>query len=307
MQNRREFLLTAAMAASARGATETPHFAISANMWPKNIEEGIKTAARFHFAGIEPFRMNLVKYLDKPQAFKEQLDAAGIKMVTCSNGSIAGMLVDFVDPAKIQQSIHDHVTMARDFLTVFGCRHFKINMGRRPDGGSTDEHLKTVARTLTELGKRTADLGIKLAFHPHIWSPVEREPELRRVLELTDPKFVYIVPDTCHLALGGMNVVKIFSDFYPRIAAVHFKDAEPRFRDYRGPTPTQEEHARVNLYRKLGEGGVDIPGAYAVLRKNNYQGWITLDFDEPRPGEGTVEENLAGYKKYLREKLKVNF
>src|SRR5438552_3895913 len=116
-------------------------------------------------------------------------------MVTCSNGSIAGMLVDFVDPAKTQQSIHDHVAMARDFLTVFGYRHFKINMGRRPDGGSTDEHLKPVARTLTELGKRTADLGIKLAFHPHIWSPVEREPELRRILELTDPKFVYIVPD----------------------------------------------------------------------------------------------------------------
>ena len=47
--------------------------------------------------------------------------------------------------------------------------------------------------------------------------------------------------------------------------------------------------------------------ASAVLRKNNYQGWITLDFDEPRPGEGSVEENLTRYKKYLREKLKVNF
>jgi len=67
-------------------------------------------------------------------------------------------------------------------------------------------------------------------------------------------------------------------------------------------------HANSAVHQCSGAQGLSGNlTTYSVLRNNNYQGWITVDFDEPRPGEGTVEENLAGYKKYLREKLKVNF
>jgi hypothetical protein len=32
---------------------------------------------------------------------------------------------------------------------------------------------------------------------------------------------------------------------------------------------------------------------------------VDLDFDPPGPGEGTVEENLAGYTTYLQKTIKV--
>ena len=307
MLTRRTFLTTALSSLAARAAAPAPaiRFATSGFIWQNNIEEGIRTTARFGFHGLEPFRQHLTKYLDQPQELKKQLDAAGISLVTCSNGG-PGMTVDFIDAAKVQQTIDDHERFARDFLTRFGCRHFKINLGRRPEKPTTDEQLKTMAGALNELGKRTAKLGLRLAPHPHIWSPLERENELKRVLELTDPKLVYLVADTAHLTLGGMDPVAILRDYWPRVAAVHFKDTEAKYRGHKGPTPTQEEHRRVNLYKNCGAGGVDFPAIVKFLRGRKYQGWITLDLDPPRPGDGTIDENLEINRKYLREKLQVS-
>lgn len=299
--NRREFLAAGIGAAAA--AQPPIRFATSGFIWQQDIEEGIRTTARFGFHGIEPFRQHILKYLDKPQELKKQLDAAGISLVTCSNGG--PMTVDFIDSAKVPQTIDDHERFARDFISHFGCRHFKINLGRRPARAPTDEQLKTLSGALNEIGRRTAKVGLRLAPHPHIWSPLEREHELRRAMELTDPKLVYLVTDTAHLTLGGMDPLQIMKDYYSRIAAVHFKDTEAKYRGHKGPTPAQEEHRKVNLYKNLGAGGVDFPAIFKMLRERKYQGWITLDLDPPRPGEGAIEENLEINKKYLREVLNV--
>ncbi|MCC6362510.1 MAG: TIM barrel protein [Bryobacterales bacterium] len=300
----RRQLLASSVAIPAFPAASNIRFAASGFIWQNEIEEGIRTAARFGFQGMEPFRQHILKYLDRPLDLKKQLDAAGLSLVTCSNGGNA-MMVDFIDPAHTAQTIVDHVRFARDFIAPFGCRHFKINLGRRPSAPTSAAQLKTMADTLNRLGRETAKLGLKLAPHPHIWSPLEREPELRTVMKLTDPDFVFLVTDTAHLTLGGMDPVQIMTDYYPRIAAVHFKDTEAKYRGYRGPTPTQEEHRKVNLYKNLGAGGVDFPTIFQLLRKRGYQGWITLDLDPPRPGEGAIEENLEINRKYLRERLAV--
>jgi len=305
MKPTRRELIAAALGAWGAQAAAQPaiRFATSGFIWQENIEEGIRTTARFGFHGIEPFRHHLARYLDKPLELKKQLDAAGIALVTCSNGG--GMTTNFIDPAETQKTIEDHERLARDFIAHFGCRHFKINLGRRPASPTTDEQLKTMAGALNELGKRTQKHGLRLAPHPHIWSPLERENEVRRVLELTDPKYVFLVADTAHLTLGGMDPLQIIKDYFPRVAAVHFKDTEPKYRGHRGPTPTTEEHKKVNLYKNLGAGGVDFPGILALLQQRKFQGWITLDLDPPRPGEGTIDENLEINKRYLLDKLRV--
>ena len=302
--DRRQFLTAALGAISARAlAASGMRFATSGFIWQDNIEEGIRTTARFGFKGIEPFRQHVTKYLDRPKDLKKQLDDAGLALVSCSNGS--NMLVDFLDPANRARTVEDHVRFAGGFIAGFGCKHFKINMGRRPEGGPNKDQLASLADGLNELGRRTKALGLKLAPHPHIWSPLEREEEVNFVLRKTDPSLVYLVTDTAHLTLGGMDPVALIREQYARVAAVHFKDTEAKYRGYRGPTPTQEEHRKVNLYKDLGTGGVDFPGIYALLSNHAYQGWITLDLDPPRPGDGSIEEMLQRNKTYLEKGLRV--
>ncbi|MEA2539205.1 MAG: inosose dehydratase, partial [Acidobacteriaceae bacterium] len=198
------------------------------------------------------------------------------------------------------------VNFARDFLAPCGCDHWKTNMGSRPEGGPSDDQLKTLANTLNEIGRQTIAFGVRLAPHPHIWGPMERERDMRRVMDLTDPKYVYLTADTAHLTLGGGDASQIIRDYFPRIVEVHLKDTYPRYRGNTA-TPTQAEHAKASLYHNLGAGGVDFPAIFKLLRDRKFKGWVVYDLDAPRPDDGTgsIDQNLAVNINYLRNVLHV--
>ncbi len=291
---------------SAAAGADGIRFAVGAFIFGELAPEDIALTAALGFPGIEPYRQLLMPWLERPRDLKAILDRHGVAMATCSNGG-PGQSVDFIDPAARRRTIDDHLAFARDFLTIFGCEHFKINLGTRPPGGTSEADLEAIAGTLNELGRRTADLGIRLAPHPHIWGPIERPHEIRRLLELTDPAYVSLTLDTAHVNLGGGDPVALLDAYYDRVAAIHWKDTTAAYRGYSGPTPTREEHARENLYRDLGAGGVDLPAVWRLLQERGYRGWITLDLDPPRPeeGEGTVEEKLLLNRRYVLEALGV--
>jgi hypothetical protein len=157
-------------------------------------------------------------------------------------------------------------------------------MGSRPAGGPSDDQLKRLANTLNEIGRQTITMGIRLAPHPHIWGPIEREREVRQMMELTDPKYVWMTTDTGHLTLGGMDAVQIMSDYFPRIAEVHLKDTYAKYRGNTS-TPTQEQHKVASVYHNMGGGGVDFPAVFKLLRDRRYKGWAIFDMDGPRKGD----------------------
>jgi inosose dehydratase len=281
-------------------------FAVGGAIFGDLTAEHIALIARHGFPGIEPYRGWAMRWVEQPRELKAILDQHGVTLITCSNGG-RGQATQFGDPAQRRQVIADHVAFARDFLTVFGCRHFKINMGARSPGGTSDAELGIIADTINELGRLTAELGIRLAPHPHIWGPIERPHEVRRLLELTDPHYVSLTLDTAHINLGGGDPVAFIATYYDRIAAIHWKDTKASYRGYTGPTPTQAMHAQEILYKDLGAGGCDLPATWRLLQERGYQGWITLDLDPPRAneGEGTPEEKLLINRRYLTDVLKV--
>lgn len=282
------------------------HFAMGGAIFGDFTEASAGLIAKFGLLGVEPYRGRMVDWLDKPQALKDVLDANGIRLITASNGG-PNQSTEFIDPSKRDETIADHIAFCRDFLEVFGCTHFKINMGARPADGTSSDDVKAIADTVTELGKRTLEMGVAIAPHPHIWGPIERPEEVRALLDQTDPDIVSWIPDTAQLNLGGGDPVALIDDYYDRLAAVHWKDSKASYRGYTGPTPSKEMHAEEILYKDLGAGGVDHPAIYKMLVDRGYNGWITLDLDPPRPneGEGTVEDKIGINYRYLMDTLKV--
>jgi inosose dehydratase len=279
-------------------------FAVATYIFTTLQPEDIEFVGDLGFPGLEPYRNNVMHYLDRPEELKELVDHHGITVITCSNGG-DGQAMEFIDPDGRKQTINDHVAFARDFLSLFGCDHFKINMGARPPGGPSDEDLTALADTLNELGRRTAELGIRLAPHPHIWGPVERPEEIDRMMELTDPAYVWLLPDTAHITLGGGDPVQIIDRYYDRIAGIHWKDTDAMYRGYTGPTPTREMHDEKILYTDLGSGGVDLKAIWDMLQKRGSDHWITVDLDPPRAseGEGSIEEKLRINHDFLKNTL----
>ncbi len=311
MLSRREFLGAGLGAAVAARVSALPgdkmRYAMSGHQFrttPPHPETGIKMAARYGYHGLEPFQDDMPQYLTQPpEQFKKVLDASGLALCTIGSGG------QYLDAARIQETIESNATRAR-YIAHFGCTHLKVNLSRRVGAGDlSPANGKILAKNLNEVGRRTADAGIKFAFHPHAWTLVERQPELDMMMDMTDPKLVYLVLDTCHATLGGIDPVRCLRDYYSRIAAIHLKDADAKYKTasgWKGPAPSEEEHARVNLYKRLGAGGVDFPAFFRILREREYDGWVTLDFDAPRPGEGTVEQDMNSHKKYLLETLHAN-
>ena len=280
-----------------------------------SIEWAIKRIAALGLQGIEPYAKQIEQHRSNPLALKEKFTAANVTLIDVSNGA-EDQSTNFIDPEETEKTIEDHVAFARDFLQPFGCDLWKCNMGARPVGGTTEDQLKTLADTLNEIGRQTIDMGIRLAPHPHIWGPVEREHEVRAMLDLTDPDYVWLTPATGHLCLGGMDPVQVMSDYLPRIAEVHLKDTYAKYRG-NNATPTREQHTKASVYHNMGGGGVDFVAVMKLLRDQHYKGWVVLDMDGPREGDDgfdaiggnldlAIDDYLAHNINFLRVILGVN-
>jgi inosose dehydratase len=291
-------------------------FGTTSSIWGRqhDIAWAIKRIAALGLQGIEPYPNNIEQYRKNPMALKKLFDDAGVTFIDCSNGAV-GQSTNFIDPDQTPKTIADHVAFARDFLQPLGATLWKCNMGQRPAGGPSDDQLKRLANTLNEIGRQTIAMGIRMAPHPHIWGPIEREREVRRMMELTDPKLVWLTADTGHLTLGGGDAAQLISDYFPRLALVHLKDTYAKYRGNTS-TPTQEQHKVASVYHNLGGGGVDFQAVFKVLRDRRYKGWAIFDLDGPRPGDDgfdaiggnldlAVDDYLSHNVNYLRVMLGV--
>jgi inosose dehydratase len=266
-------------------------------------EVGIKMTAKYGLQGIEPWANEIQSYLSKPpEVFKKVLDESGIGISSIHSGG------EYFDTAKIQTTIETNAAHAK-YASYFGVKALKANLSRRlgPENLSV-ANAKILAKNLNDVGRRTLEHGVKFAFHPHDGSIIDRKAELDMILEMTDPKLVFVTLDTCHASLGGIDPVKWLRDNYSRMAHMHFKDTLPvwsSIKGWSGPPPSKAERDKNgNIYQRLGTGAVDFPGIIQLLRQRNFDGWISLDFNAVDMPEGvTIEDDMAAHRKYLLETL----
>lgn len=318
MLTRRHFIQTSAglVAAAPAQAKALPfRYAFSAISWETRIEEAIAVGEKLGFPGIEPFRHNIVNYLDKPLALKALMDAHHIRMASCSNGGGPDFEGNFFDPARAGKAVADHIKFVRGFIEPFGyCNHFKMNLGPRPPGYDTrDEQIKRCADSLNRIGKEIIKDGIKLAPHPHVNSLVETQHEVDLLMKETNPEWVWMTADLAHLTLGGLDPMEVLTTYWPRIAEVHYKDAPRKLRGSRVVAvprsgPEAGGHGWFRAMTDPDAGGVDFPRVQKYLIDKRYSGWVTLDYDASMMEHSgkSMEQLLAADKQYMIDKLGVD-
>ena len=307
MLTRRGFLATSAAAAVAPAAGPKFRVGITTNTrggaWDKDVMLSFREASEVGYHYVETFYNNMLPWWDKPEELKQTMDGLKLKFVTVSNGG--PMKMQFEDPAVASQLIEEHVKLVK-WIKWFGCDHLKINTGRRrPTGGTTREDLAQMAKTLNELGKRISGEGLKFCVHPHLWTQLQDRPEIDWLMEHTDPKHVYLVLDTGHITMAGIDPVELTRAYVSRIVEYHMKDTRPEDRGgHKGPTPQRDGYTDKGkrIFLELGNGGVDFPGILAILKKNNWDGWLTVELDST---DTTPKDSAAKSKKYIEEVLKL--
>jgi inosose dehydratase len=262
-------------------------FGYTAMTWGNEERQAIDDIAAVGFPGIQ-FRANAVADF-KPAELKELLAQNKLTFVALSSGDLS---LDAPAPDQIEK----HVANAK-FVKDSGGLYLQIlDQLKAYPRSATPAECRRLGQLLTELGRRTADLGIPLGYHNHLNTLSQSPANLDLILENSDPKYVKLELDTAHLVAGGGDPAKAIENYHDRLLFLHLKDV----RDIPSDTPKAKYPFE---FVELGRGRVDLPAVFAALHKVDFHGWAVVELDRVPDKSRTPKESATISKTYLEQKL----
>jgi inosose dehydratase len=262
------------------------HYGYAAITWGGNDRQAIDDISSLGFPGIQ-IRSNCIEEFGSPQPLRDFLAKHNLRFVALSSG---GINIDGVEAEEIAK----HVAHAK-FLHEAGGLYLQVTDDRPKDRAITPADYKRLGHLLTELGKRTADLGIPLGYHNHMGSLGEHPEEVDQILEASDPRYAKLELDVAHYFQGGGDPVKCIEKYSDRLLFLHIKDVET--------LPDATDMKKNYRFVELGRGRIDLPAIFKALHNVNFRGWAVVELDDVPDKTRTPKECAAISKKYLQEKL----
>ncbi len=265
------------------------HFGYAAITWNGNDRQAIEDIAALGFPGIQ-LRSNVLREFASATELRDLLEKHHLRMVALSSGGVR------IDPAVEAEEIAKHTANAK-FVHDVGGLYLQVTDDRPKDRAITAADYARLGKLITEIGKRTADLGISLGYHNHMGTLGERPEEVDQILEAADPRYAKLELDVAHYFQGGGDPAKAIEKYQDRLLFLHIKDVES--------LSDSEKAKRAYRFVELGRGRVDLPAVFAALHKVNFRGWAIVELDAVPDKARTPKESAAISKKYLEEKLGV--
>lgn len=181
------------------------------------------------------------------------------------------------------------------------------NAGRVTAGmGLSEDEWKTFAEGANLVaGEVKAKTGLRTVFHHHCAGYVETPAEIDQLMALTDPTLVGLVLDMGHYRFGGGDPLSALIKHKERIWHIHFKDCHAAIAEQsRKEGWDYFKSVGSGVFCELGKGSVNFTAIVAVLKEQNYQGWIVVEQDV-LPGMGDPKTCAQRNRDYIKS-LKVN-
>jgi inosose dehydratase len=289
MVTRREFLtgiscspLVLSLSKDEQRATSM-RFGYAAITWGSALAQAMDDIAAVGFHGIQLRGEAFAQFGDRAAELREQLERHRLTFVALSSGNLS------IDLAREHEELATHTGHAK-FVRDAGGLFLQV-IDERPKGRAiVPDDYRRLGKLMTELGKRTADLGVPLVYHHHMNSLGERPEEVAAVLDAADRKYVRVLFDVAHYQQAGGDPVAALRRYKDWIEVLHLKDV-------------RAGGAGAYQFVELGRGRVDLPGVFAALREINFGGWAIVELDRvPDPGR-TPKESAEINKRFLIEQV----
>jgi len=264
-----------------------------------------QTIDEMHLAGYEGTELGR-KYPRDPEVLKNELKKRDL-VLTSGWGDVL-----FIDEKYAGEYIEKFKKHAL-FLKEMGCKYvvccevgnstcWDPREDRRKLGVKklNENQWKMLADGLNMLGAFCKENDMKLVYHVHNGTVIETAEETRKLCNMTDSDKLFILADTGHLYMCGVDVVKFFEDFADRIKYIHFKDIRQDVLNVvREHNLDFNSGVRVGLFTVPGDGCIDFVPIIDLLEKNGYQGWLVVEAEQ-----NALYFNPLTYAKIAREYLR---
>jgi len=171
-------------------------------------------------------------------------------------------------------------------------------LSRRPELDHDGWRLFT--ERLTELGKATADRGLKLVYHHHMGTVVQSRDDIARLMDLTGPD-VHLLLDSGHALWGGSDPAELAQSYRNRVAHVHTKDMRPDMRNIADAEDWSFLKSVLNgVFTVPGDGCIDYPAMFAHL--GGYHGWVVIEAEQDPEKANPLIYATKG-RRYLKDVL----
>jgi len=185
------------------------------------------------------------------------------------------------DPAR-RAEVLANARKAMEFLKNFGADRLVVFSPSR-SAGQGEAAFKNLCEGFNQVGEAAGEMGFRAGLHNHMGQMVQDGAEVDRCMALTDPKLFSFSPDTAHLHLAGIDVVKSIEKHKSRLMLLDYKDARK-----------VSEKLLDNIF-DLGDGEIDFPGCHRILKSIAYKGWLCVDLDTARNGPRASYERCGAY------------
>jgi len=269
------------------GRAQGIQFGYTAMTWGNEERQAIEDIAAVGYSGVQ-FRANAVDDF-KPAELKDLLVQHKLTFVALSSGEVS-----LDEPEESQ--IAKHVANAQFVKDAGGLYVQVLDQLKTYPRTATPEECKRLGKLLTDIGKRTADIGVPLGYHNHLNTLSQMSESLNLILDNADPKYVKLELDTAHIVAGGGDPVKEIERYHDRLLFLHLKDVI----DIPANTPKTKYPFK---FVELGRGRVDFPAVFGALNKVNFRGWAVVELDHVTSADVTAKQSAAISKDYLERKI----
>ena len=262
----------------------TLRFGYAAITWGGNDPQAIDDIADLGFGGIQLRDSAVRRWGERPEELKALLASRKLTLVALSSGSVT------LDPAKLDSNLALHVSNAR-FLRQVGGLYLQVTDERPAGREPSAEDYRRMGWALSELGRRTADIGVTLALHPHMGALSQSPSDIRRVMDASDSRLVRLELDVAHYAQGGGDPAEAIRGYAGRLLFLHIKDVE---------SPAPDGGPESYRFVELGRGRVNLPAVFQALKAVGFDGWAVVELDQVPDSGRTPKESAEISKQYLR-------
>ena len=229
-----------------------------------SIQDWIRMASEIGLDGIEMYEPYLTGWAeDYITRLSDSVYGAGLDI------SMFTSYANFSSPDLASRAEQvSNVRRAVDAAAAFGTNIVRITAGSWIEGISRDEILKNVASGIRECLDYAESFNVDLALedHPEVGTKID---DFIKILELVSDDRLKVNLDTSNPMVSGDNAVDLAELVKDRVVHVHASDRDKNL-----------------VHTVEGEGAVDFPGIFRILKGAGFDGWISLESGGNKGSEG---------------------